>query len=79
MDQQEAAAIITAALGLARERVTGDTLGAKTARAAVIEALRDQVALHGRGLAPPPGRAQLLEAIGDGDPQVRLALRAWPE
>lgn len=76
MQRNEARKVITSALWLAKERVTGD-LDAKEIRR---ERLSDLIVRMGVGMENRPTAGDLTEALGDPDDgEIREAVRVWSQ
>jgi hypothetical protein len=76
MQRDEARKVITSALWLAKERVTGEISPKEIAR----ERLSDLIVRMGVGMEGRPTGADLTEALGDPDDrEVREAVRVWSQ
>lgn len=73
MQREEARKVISSALWLAKERVTGD-LEEKQVKQ---ERIRDLMARMEIGADPRPTGEDLREVLADQDPEIRAALAAW--
>jgi hypothetical protein len=76
MQRDQARKVITSALWLAKERVTGELDEKEITR----ERLADLSVRMGTGMESPPSAADLTEALGDPDDgEVREAIRVWSQ
>lgn len=73
MQREEARKVITSALWLAKERVTGNLEEKQIRR----ERIRDLMARMQVGADPRPNGDDLREVLADQDPEIRAALAAW--